>query len=409
MLQRLPARPRSLERLGGTRPGIVGAAGGAESRRTLALVKGLLLRLSAVDADAEAAVRVIAYFDALVERGATPVELVRAAAALAECPVGLDRPGLEPVRFGPDGAPADEVSGSAVISGSVAISGSVEIEPGAGRVWLARDGGPGPLDDLVLERLAISARLLAAAHRRTPAPDLADPGLVELVLAEREAPEDRARALRLLGLDTELPVRVLAVTADGDPGAAAVGLVARGRPVRAARVAVIGTRAAVLLQPRVSVATVVPDLRAAFEERTRERGAADAVRVGVGRPVPGLQARTSWTQAQLALRFAIADDAIIDHEELGSVALLAELPPERLRAQSDVAALESLAATDIAALEAFCRTGSLRKAAALLHLHHSSVADRLAHVENRLGWNLDEPRDRFRARFALLARRLARA
>jgi PucR-like helix-turn-helix protein/diguanylate cyclase with GGDEF domain len=362
-------------------------------------VKGLLLRLSAVDADAEAAVRVIAYFDALVMRGATPVELVRAAAALAECPAGLDRPAAAPVRFRPDGAPA----------GEVVISGSVEIEPGAGRIWLARDGGPGPLDDLVLERFAISARLLVGPHRRTPAPDLADPGLVELVLAEREAPEDRARALRLLGLDGELPVRVLAVAADGDPGAAAVALVARGRPVRAARVAVIGTRAAMLLQPRESAASVVADLRAAFEARSRERGSAAAVRVGVGRPMPGLEARASWAQAQLALRFATVDDAIIDHEELGSLALLAELPPEQLRAQTDVVALDALAATDVAALEAFCRTGSLRKAAALLHLHHSSVADRLAHVENELGWSLDEPRDRFRARFALLARRLARA
>jgi sugar diacid utilization regulator len=153
---------------------------------------------------------------------------------------------------------------------------------------------------------------------------------------------------------------------------------------------------------------VVADLRAAFEERSRERGAAAAV-VGVGRPAPGLEARTSWTQAQLALRFATVDDAVIDHEELGSLALLAELPPERLRAQTDVAALDTLAVTDVAALEAFCRTGSLRKAAVLLHLHHSSVADRLAHVENQLGWSLDEPRDRFRARFALLARRLARS
>jgi PucR C-terminal helix-turn-helix domain/GGDEF-like domain len=363
-------------------------------------VKGLLLRLSAVDADAEAAVRVIAYFDALVERAATPVELVRAAAALAECPAGLDRPDAEPLRFRPDGSPAD----------GVVVTGSAEIGPGAGRVWLARDGGAGPLDDLVLERLAISARLLVVPQRRTPAPDLADPGLVELVLAEREAPEDRARALRLLGLDTELPVRVLAVAADGEPGTAAVALVARGRPVRAARVAVIGERAAMLLQPRESAATVVPDLRAALDGRARERGvAAPVVRVGVGRPVPGLQARTSWTQAKLALRFATADDAIIDYAELGSLVLLAELPPERLRAQPDVVALGALPATDVAALEAFCRTGSLRKAAALLHLHHSSVADRLAHVENELGWRLDEPGDRFRARFALLASRLARA
>jgi hypothetical protein len=95
------------------------------------------------------------------------------------------------------------------------------------------------------------------------------------------------------------------------------------------------------------------------------------------------------------------------HRQL--LALLAEVPPERLRAQPDVAALDALAATDVAALAAFCRTGSLRKAAAVLHLHHSSVAARLAHVEKELGWRLDEPDDRFRARFALLARRLSRA
>jgi sugar diacid utilization regulator len=92
--------------------------------------------------------------------------------------------------------------------------------------------------------------------------------------------------------------------------------------------------------------------------------------------------------------------------------LLAEVPVERLRAQADVQALEALAATptgalDVATLEAFCRSGSLRQAAAALHLHHSTVAARLAHVEAALGRRLDEPEDRFRARLAVLARRLA--
>ncbi len=374
-------------------------------------MKGLLLRLSAVDADAEAAVRVIAYFDALVENRATPADLVRAAAALAECPAGLDAAGEEPLRFRPDGSAAEA---------PVTASGSAELGPGAGHVWLAREGGPGPLDDLVLERMAISARLVV--RPRTPAPHLADPALVELVLSEREAAEDRARALRLLGIQPGRPVRVVAVTADGtDPGAAAVALVARGRPGHAVPMAVIGGVAALLLQPRDGVGAVPADLRAAVDERVRERrddGLAPAhplVRVGVGGAVPGPEARTSWTQAQLAVRFAVAGgrwDAVVDHASLGSLALLAELPPERLRAQPDVAALDLLAATpagalDLAALEAFCCTGTLRQAAALLHLHHSSVAARLAHVEDALGWRLADPGGRFRARFALLARRLA--
>ncbi len=366
-------------------------------------MKGLLLRLSTVDADAEAAVRVIAYFDALVEQRATLAQLVRSAAALAECPAGLERAGVG-LRFGPDGAPDPEAT---------EISGVVSLGDG-GRVWLERPGPPGPLDDLVCERFAISARLLGDRERRTPAPDLADPALVELVLAEREAPEDRSRALRLLGLDVARPVRVVAVAAEGrDPGAEAVGLVTRGRPVRAVRVAVVGDVAAVLLQPREGAASVVADLRAALADRTRERGRAGTVlRVGVGAAVPGLDARASWAQARLAVRFAGGEGELVDHDTLGSLALLAQVPASLLRADPDVLALDALAATtggalDVATLEAFCRTGSLRSAAATLHLHHSSVAARLAHVEDALGWRLDEPESRFRARLALLARRLA--
>jgi DNA-binding PucR family transcriptional regulator len=43
----------------------------------------------------------------------------------------------------------------------------------------------------------------------------------------------------------------------------------------------------------------------------------------------------------------------------------------------------------------------------VLHLHHSSVAARLARIEEDMDWHLEVPRDRFRAQFALLARRLA--
>jgi sugar diacid utilization regulator len=89
------------------------------------------------------------------------------------------------------------------------------------------------------------------------------------------------------------------------------------------------------------------------------------------------------------------------------VALLADIPADRLRAQPDVQALEGLTDESLAALAAFCRTGSLRQAAAELHLHHSSVAGRLAHAEKALGRHLTGPEDRFRARLALYALRLA--
>ncbi|RSN27362.1 LysR family transcriptional regulator [Amycolatopsis sp. WAC 01416] len=369
-------------------------------------MKGLLLRLSEVDADAEAAVRVIAYFDELVARQARLSDLVRATAALAGCVAGLRREGVpSPLRFTPDGEPAAD---------AVTEPASADLGEPPGKVWLERAGSPGPLDDLVLERFAMAARVLGRAEPGGNAPHLADPALVELLLGEQAGEEDRARALRLLGLAAGRPVRVLAVgTEDGrDPGAAAVGLLARGGSLPRLPVATVGEVAAVLLQPRDDDA-IVGALRSALADRARERDATGGVRVGVGDAVPGLEARHSWLQARLAERFAVpAAEPIVVHGDLGSLTLLAEVPVARLQGQDDVLALDALAATptgaaDVAALEAFCRTGSLRQAAVALHRHHSSVAARLAHVEDALGWRLDEPGDRFRARLALLARRLA--
>jgi hypothetical protein len=391
-------------------------------------VKGLLLRLSALDADAEAAVRVISYFDRLVDRGATPSEVVRAAAALAECVVGWTGDTGDTLRFGPDGvAVPDEIP--------IRPSKGAPVNPDDGaspaRVWLERPGEPGPLDDLVVERLALTARLRGAARPRTPAPDLADPALVELVLAEREAQEDRARAVHLLGLAAGAPVRVLAVRAapGADLVAEAVALVSRattnGRAPRTVRVAAIGEVAAVLLQP--VPAPLASRLRAALSEASAlgvgaaisDTGAAVA---GLGGEAAPLEARRSWRQAQLAMRFALpagtrgaaSGDVLVEYDALGSLALLAEVPAERLRAEPDVAALDALAATrtgalDVATLEVFCRTGSLRQAAAALHLHHSSVAARLAHVEQAMGWRMDSPDGQFRARLTLLARRLTKS
>ncbi|ONI85677.1 hypothetical protein ALI22I_28335 [Saccharothrix sp. ALI-22-I] len=357
-------------------------------------MRGLLRKLSTLDADAETAIRVIAYFDTLVESRAKLVEVVRATAGLADCVVGVELDGRPPMRHGPDGRPFAGEPG--VVTGEAAIGES-------GRVWLERPDGPRPLDDLVLERCAITIRVLEPP-RHTAAPHLADPALIELLLSEREAPEDRARAVKLLGLAHDRPLRIAAVECGPglDPGAEAVRLVARtGRHVPV-RVALVGRRAALVLQP--------PDSPGLAEALTGRVGG--EVRLGLGGTVDGLNAHASWKQAQQALRFTSAEHPVADFTGLGATALLAEVPVELLRQDADVTALNALAATpsgrlDVAALEAFCLSGSLRKAAESLHLHHSSVASRLARAEDVLGWSLDTPHGRFRTMVALLARRLA--
>ena len=145
------------------------------------------------------------------------------------------------------------------------------------------------------------------------------------------------------------------------------------------------------------------------------------VQIGIGAKVDAGDAEASWQQALMALRFArpastraSASDpreAVVDYDELGVLALLADIPPERLSNDPRVAALDAFGATangevDIATLEAYCQHGSLRRTAQVLYLHHSTVSARLARIEEAMGWDLDDPAERFRAQLALWARRL---
>src|SRR5690606_7787777 len=140
-------------------------------------------------------------------------------------------------------------------------------------------------------------------------------------------------------------------------------------------------------------------------------GAVDAtrfpagVRAGIGASASPDRA---WREAGVALRLTTARRPVIHHDELGALALLAGVPPETARENADVAAVAKLAANeeDLDTLDAYCDTGSLRRAADLLHLHHSSVARRLEQIGQALGFELTEPAGLTRARLALTAWRL---
>jgi sugar diacid utilization regulator len=116
----------------------------------------------------------------------------------------------------------------------------------------------------------------------------------------------------------------------------------------------------------------------------------------------------SWRQARTALRFTTPRQPVVRYDDLGSLALLAEIPQDAARDNADVAAIARMAGNpeDLETLDAYCETGSLRRAADLLHLHHSSVARRLEQIGKTLGIELTEPTGLVRARLALTARRL---
>ncbi|WP_235748622.1 helix-turn-helix domain-containing protein [Nocardia coffeae] len=73
-----------------------------------------------------------------------------------------------------------------------------------------------------------------------------------------------------------------------------------------------------------------------------------------------------------------------------------------MRDNADIAAIDRIASRheDLDALDAYCTTGSLRRAADLLHLHHSSVARRLENLGRTLVFDLTAPAGLMRAGLA---------
>lgn len=232
-------------------------------------MKGLLLRLSGLDADAANAVRVIGFFDRLITARVGLETLVRSTAQLAECPVGVSAPGRGLTLRAEPGA-------DAVVSGRVPGRAASRALEDATVVWVARDGTPSPLDDMLLERFAIATAVLLD-HASVPLPALGDPALVELVLSDGVGTAERSRALHLLGLDPMGGLRVVAgFGVDAIDGrAAALG------PARA--LLVIGA---------------IPDVP-------------PGGLLGVGPRVPAIEAARSWQAARTALRFAADSEPIV--------------------------------------------------------------------------------------------------
>lgn len=353
-------------------------------------MEGLLLRLSALDADAENAVRVIRFFDDLVARPVDLDTLVRSTAHLAACKVGVSstKRGLT--------LQADS-SGQVETGAAIPVPTAVrELDDGV-RVWLAREGSPIPLDDILLERFAIAAAILLN-HPRVPLPELGDPALVELALSDSAGHAERSRALHLLGMAPTTPIRVLAAECEKIKELVS----ALGGRTNGVRHAALGRLEALL----------IVDLTLDVEQHASEQA-----RIGVSDVLPAIEAPGAWHHARTALRFTASPVSghVAWFERLGSMALLAHrLSVTDIDQLADVAALDRLAAEPsgadtIALLTALCVSDSVRKAANAVHRHHSSVAARLRRAQSVLGFPLDTPPGRFRLHLALVLRHLGRS
>lgn len=361
------------------------------------------LRMSELRSDSVSVLRIISYFDELGESAANADTVVRSAALLAECPVGARWSSGTVIRYDALGDPLDE---------SIPVE-SVRREP---EVWLERGGAERPLDSVLLDRLRHTLRVAAARSGATDGPRLGDPALLEVVLSDKERREDRLRAVGLLGLDPAREIRVLAVSSASS--APAVELISRTCSGRMVHSVAVGNLTALLLQDGADGRALADRLHAAIvaeHPRPTNPSGDRGPWVGIGERLSVYAAPTSWKQARRALRFASSTGygrRAVAYGRLSSLELLAELPLERILHDRDVARINAIAASatgaqEVATLEAFCVFGSLRRTAAELHVHHSTVAARLARLESEMGWDLDDSMDRFMATLVLMIRRMA--
>lgn len=168
----------------------------------------------------------------------------------------------------------------------------------------------------------------------------------------------------------------------------------RGRP----HVGVIGIGTA---EPHSATANTTGILATGLDPTRFPAG----VYAGIG---PADRPDRSWREARTALRFTSPRQPIVHYDDLGASALLAHVPQTVVRDNADVAAIARLASTpeDLETLDVYCATSSLRRAAELLHLHHSSVSRRIDQMGRALGIDLTDPTGLFRARIALATWRL---
>ena len=330
----------------------------------------LLGRLTALDPSARETLTVISYFDTLIEAHATSEMLVRGACILTGCAAGFvaDRTVLRVTSTG-------EVDRSAVAP-------EVDDWPGhpiAGtwRVWLEREGDAHVNDAMVLERLALA---LGIVLERTHPAAIARRSL-EVLLDSESTAEDRSSAAAKLRLNPTTALRIVAIAA-ADPFGSEHHSVELVTPVGRVR--------AVLMPPGATLPTG---------------------RIGVGVSAVPTSLRESWRSALLALRLTTEREPVVDAETLGAFLLLADAAESRGSELPDVAALAAIDSRDPRALgylDALGRSDSVRSAAALAGIHHSTLQAHAAEWGTALGFDVRSPEGRVRLALALRLHRLAR-
>jgi hypothetical protein len=324
----------------------------------------LLGRLTALDPEASETLKVVSYFDTLVAGGVGLDTLLRGASVLSGTIAGYAAAAGRELRVAPSGERLEP----AEVDAAASAWPSRQTSDGS-RVWIERAGAPHVNDAMVLERLALAVAITTA--RRSNTADAA----VEVVVTSGAAAAERAVAASKLRLEASRDVRAIAFHPDA--------------------VALTPGPTAVVATPRGLARAVLVD--GAFH-------VPPAVRAGVGASGTAERLPESWASALIALRLSTPRQPVVDAADLGALLFVAESADRHEEPHPDAAALDTLDERSRLVLEALADAGSVRSAASVLGMHHSSVQARLDALTAHLGYDPRSPAGR--TRYAL-ARALA--
>ncbi len=330
----------------------------------------LLGRISALDPQASLSLRVIACFDELIVGNVNTRGLLSAAASLAGCTAGFCQD-LPPrtLRVTPRGELADGAS-TPTPAFSITCEGLT--------VWIDRAGQARANDAIILERLALAVRIRHGRSRR----ELDNRREMGLLLDRTVPVEDRRTAASRMNLATGTRYRVIAAPLfavwDNHPTGAEDVIATAYGPIHA---------------------LVVP----------HDHPPVSASPSGTGLAATVEQLHRSFRTAVVALRLCSPPETpsvLADHYG-GLIELLADTPID-----ADLPDVDSLdeVMTHLwgpATLDALVRAASVRQAARLAGVHHSTLQTRLDTIAEHIGFDpFDDGIGRTRLGIAYLVWRL---
>lgn len=334
-------------------------------------MQGLMYRLAELDADSAGLVRVIDYFDALIRHGADTSALLRASAALADCVVGMDIDGTQGghrsrARCDPDGRWLDPGEGEKSATKDVTVDSRT-----MGSVWIERAGPAVALDDMLVDRMALTAATILLPRQ---GPSHADHTRTVLFPMDENALLD---SLAALNIEPKTLVRVAISKASG---------------ARADSGPTAG------LSTTVSVGDEM--LRILPAEPVVPSAITGAV--GVSLALAASDIHRHLGNARFALAQADDAESVVVADRFGALNLLDPGNTLRIEDIPDLERAVEASTTDsgselIGTLRAYLGAGTLRATADRMHLHHSSVAHRLVKLSEAVGYPVDSIEHRARA------------